>query len=108
MEFDKITHPVVKAAFTALQNRDRHGFINLLAPHAIFIHNGEPDDITGWADQFFFGKYKAAFTSVDKVADNGLSITAGLDSELAGKVQVLMKFAMEQNRITHLNAGRPD
>lgn len=108
MEFNKIINEVVRAAFIALQTKDRPGFQQLLKQGAVLIHNGETEDITAWSDQFFFGKYRAVFTSIVKTADEGLTVYAALDSELAGTVSVVMRFTLEAGKIIQLNAGRPE
>lgn len=107
MNIEKITDPLIRAAFQAWNNADRKAFTELLSKDIIFLHNGEKDDVMAFSDEFFFGPVGAKFTQIKDVKNGGKTVYATLSSEKTGDLDVLMDFKTENGKILFISAGRP-
>ncbi len=107
MDFSVIKNETVAATLKALHEADKESFKRLVAPGAGLIHNGEPDDLQQWADLFFFGDKVTKVATISGTEDQGKTVYATLDSEIAGRIDVKLVFTVAEGKVTELNAGRP-
>lgn len=106
MNVEGLSNPVVKAAITAWNNRDRAAWMNLFAPDAALTDDGNPHDFIEWSDGEIFGDSKSRITTIDREEDDGLTLYARLSSERWGDFNTFMKFQLADGKITRLDVGQ--
>lgn len=106
MQTDKLTHPLVKSALTALDKGDAKGWFGLFTADAELYDDGNKVSFVP-----FFTKAigHERFTSIDKVEQDGLHVYGRFHSDQWGDFKTYFKFHVNgQNKIHRLEIGQAD
>lgn len=106
MNLDELSNPLVKAAIAAMRAGDRQGWLRLFAPNAVLTDDGNPRDLEQWSDSELFGASRGYLMSIDRAADDGLTIYGRFHSDQWGEFDTYLKFQIQGDRITRLDVGQ--
>ena len=104
MSTHKLTHPIVKAAITALNAGDSTAWFALFTQTAALYDDGKKMDFI-----VFFKKALGheRFTNIDSVANNGLDVFGEFHSDEWGTFRTYFKFHLNRdNKIERLDIGQ--
>jgi hypothetical protein len=104
INIDKIPNLVARAAIEALQNNDVRKWESLFAPGASLFDDGHPRDLKKFTSDAFGHE---RFKSLDKVEDEGLTVTGQFHSDTWGDFVTYFRFTLnDQEKIVRLDIGQ--
>lgn len=106
MRIDELSHPIVKAAMTAVNQNDRATWFALFNPAVKLTDDGNPCQYVKWADTEIFGKGNGRISTIDSEAADGLTVNAVFHSAVWGEFMTFWKFEIQDEKITRLDVGQ--
>ena len=106
MNIDELSHPVVRAALTAINANDRKTWFSLFAPNATLTDDGNRRTVAEWSDAELFGKGNGRISRVDSEEAGGLTVNAVFHSAVWGEFMTFWKFEVQGDQITRLDVGQ--
>lgn len=106
MRIDELSHPIVKAAMTAVNQNDRAAWLLLFAPNATLTDDGNRRRVSDWSDAELFGKGNGRISTIDSEAADGLTVHAVFHSAVWGEFKTFWKFEIQDEKITRLDVGQ--
>ena len=106
MNKEQLSHPIVKAAVSALHAGDRSAWLALFTPDAILTDDGNKRNAIEWSDSELFGKGNGRIINIDSEAANGLTIYAVFHSTVWGEFKTFWTFDIQGDKITRLDVGQ--
>ncbi|HZY80367.1 MAG TPA: hypothetical protein VFE50_12645 [Cyclobacteriaceae bacterium] len=104
INLDKIPNAVARTAIEALQTANIKKWESLFAPGAKLFDDGNPRDLKKFTKDALGHE---RFKSIDKVEDDGLSITGQFHSDTWGDFVTYFKFTLnDQEKIVRLDIGQ--
>ena len=98
-----ITHPTVRAAVEAWQNKDLESWLSFFSEDTVLLDDGNPRDFKAFSNEMG----KEWFTSIDKVEDDGTSIYGQFHTESWGDFKTYFKFRMNsEGKFDQLEIGQ--
>src|ERR671924_1155717 len=108
LNFNAISHPIVKLAIKAMNSRNKKQWYALFSDSPTFTDDGNPHDFTKWCERELFGSSRAYLASIDKIENGGLTIYGRFHSDQWGDFKTFLRFHMENEKITKLEVGQAD
>jgi hypothetical protein len=108
MDIESLQHPLVRAAITAMNSKDRATWLMLFAQDAVLTDDGKRRDFVSWSDSELFGENDGQLTTVDRQEDEGLTIVGKFHSSRWGDFNTMMRFQVQNGTITRLDIGQVD
>ena len=106
MDTTKLTHPIVKAAFEAWQKGNSELWLSYFTKDAKLLDDGHPRNFHKFSTEAIGHE---RFTSIDTVADNGLSVYGQFHIDTWGNFKTYFKFHIDNNnKIYQLEIGQAD
>ncbi|ATL49663.1 hypothetical protein COR50_22185 [Chitinophaga caeni] len=106
MQYEKITHPIAKAAIEAWQKADHAIWKSLCTEKVILLDDGKARDFNKFCNEAMGHE---RFTSIDKVENNGLTVYGKFHSDTWGDFKTYFKFKLDSNdKIVQLEIGQAD
>ena len=106
MSIDELSHPIVKAALTAVNQNDRATWFALFDPAVKLTDDGNPRQYVKWADTEIFGKGNGRISTIDSEEAGGLTVNAMFHSAVWGEFKTFWKFEIQDDKITRLDVGQ--
>ncbi len=106
MNKEQLSHPIVKAAVTALHAGDRKAWLALFAPNAVLTDDGSPRNYVEWSDSELFGKGNGRIIDIENETANGLIINTLFHSTVWGEFKTFWIFEIQGDKITRLDVGQ--
>lgn len=101
---DKLANPTVKAAITALQEGDREAWSALFEQSAKLYDDGRPRSLQAFTRDALGHE---RFTSIDRVANDGLDLVGHFHSDLSGGSRTYFNFQLSPaGKILRLDIGQ--
>ena len=101
---DKLTNPTVKAAITALQEGDREAWSALFERGAEVYDDGRPRGLQEFTRDALGHE---RFTSIDRVANDGLDLVGHFHSDQWGDFRTYFNFQLSAaGKILRLDIGQ--
>jgi hypothetical protein len=101
---DVLTNPTVKAAIEALQKGDRHAWSAVFEPDAELYDDGSPRNFQEFTRDALGHE---RFTSIDRVANNGLDLVGHFHSDQWGDFATYFNFHLSPaGKIARLDIGQ--
>lgn len=103
MDTTKITSPVIRAAFDALQAGDKAAWFAQFTADAELVDDGRALDFVSFFEKAI-GTEK--FVSIDEIAHNGTEIVGTIETEQWGSFKAFFRFYLDtQGKISKLEIG---
>ncbi|MEU7469614.1 nuclear transport factor 2 family protein [Streptomyces sp. NPDC044984] len=100
----RLRDPAVRAFVTAVNNRDRDGFLALLAPGATMADDGSERDLTEWVDREIFSSH--GHLEVDNESGGGRRLLARHSNDTWGEMRTRWSFTVDDDgRISRFETG---
>lgn len=106
MTIDELSHPIVKAALTAVNQNDRAAWQALFTPNATLTDDGNPRPYMKWADTEIFGKGNGRISTIDSEEAGGLTVNAVFHSAVWGEFKTFWNFEVQDSQISRLDVGQ--
>lgn len=103
---ETVTNPLVKSAIVAINERDSQTWYALFTPATRLSDDGRELDFRQWSERELFGRSACRIISVDKLADNGLSVYCLFHSDSYGDFKTFMRFQQAGDKLTRLDVGQ--
>jgi hypothetical protein len=101
----RLTDPAVRAFVSAVNSRDRDGFMALLAPDATMADDGSERDLADWIDREIFSTH--GHMDVDSEANGGRSLLARYRNDTWGEMRTRWTFDVDDDgRISRFETGQ--
>ena len=101
----KLSDPAVRAFVSAVNARDREGFLALLAPGATMSDDGSDEDLTDWIDREIFSSH--GHLDVDNESNGGRALLAHYRNDTWGEMRTRWNFTVEDDgRISRFETGQ--
>ncbi|GAB3167894.1 hypothetical protein GCM10027162_04580 [Streptomyces incanus] len=105
MQTTRLGDPAVRAFVTAVNNREREGFMALLAPDATMADDGSERDPVDWTDREIFSS--RGHMDVDDESDGGRSLVVRHRNDVWGEMRTRWSFTVDgDGRISHFETGQ--
>ncbi len=108
MNIDQLSNPIVKAAFTAVNNNDQASWLALFGQGAILTDDGDPSNLAQWSTSELFGKGNGRILNIDGEEADGLTINTLFHSNVWGEFKAFWKFEIQAGKIIRLDVGQID
>ncbi len=101
---DALTNPTVKAAIDALQRGDRAAWLAQFASGAKLYDDGSPRDLAKFTAEAIGHE---RFTTIERVAQDGLEVIGAFHSERWGDFKTCFRFQLSPaGKTTRLDIGQ--
>ncbi|MBI1281973.1 MAG: nuclear transport factor 2 family protein [Anaerolineaceae bacterium] len=106
MDRAQLSHPIVKAAITALHAGDRKAWLALFVPDAVLTDDGSRRSYVEWSDTELFGKGNGRIIDILSEQDNGLTVNTLFHSNVWGEFKTFWTFQIQGDKIARLDVGQ--
>ncbi|MFF3331194.1 nuclear transport factor 2 family protein [Streptomyces sp. NPDC002888] len=101
----RLRDPAVRAFVTAVNARDREGFLELLTPDATMSDDGSDRDLAEWIDREIFSSH--GHLDVDNESSGGRALLARYSNDTWGEMRTRWNFTVEDDgRISRFETGQ--
>jgi len=105
MDLSNITNETVKNAISELQQHNKAAFYAYFTQDAVFTDDGNVLDLKKFFDNAF--NHKEKFLTLDKIENNGTSLTGDFYAGQWGTFKVFFNFSLNSdNKISRLDIGQ--
>lgn len=104
VDIEKLEHPVMRKLIEAFQKGDIASWSSMFAHGALLYDDGNPRDLQEFTN---YALSHERFKSIDKVENNGLSITGHFHSDEWGEFVTYFRLTLnDQDKIVKLEIGQ--